>query len=138
MATVLSRSRATTTLAAAAKDRVLVDPRAVFGKRQRRQVVPRSLQRLLGPVLLVALWQILSTTGVFDERTVPPPTTVLSAGIRLIAEGSLQEHLITSLLRVGYGLVFGIVLGLGLALIGGLSRVGGNFVDANMERLRAG
>jgi sulfonate transport system permease protein len=137
MATVLSRSRATTPFAAAEKDRVLVDPRAVFGRRQRRQFVPRSLQRLLGPVLLVALWQILSTTGVFDERTVPPPTRVLIAGLRLIAEGSLQEHLFTSLLRVGYGLAFGIVLGLGLALIAGLSRVGENFVDANMEVLRA-
>ena len=137
MATVLSRSRATTTVAAGAKDRVLVDPRAVFGKRERRRVLPRPLQRLLGPVLLVALWQILSTTAVFDERTVPPPTRVLSAGFRLIAEGSLQEHLFTSLLRVGYGLAFGIVLGLGLALIAGLSRVGENFVDANMEVLRA-
>ena len=137
MATVLSRSPATTTVAAAVKDRVLVDPRAVFGKRQRRRVVPRSLQRLLGPALLVALWQILSTTGVFDERTVPPPTRVVSVGFRLIAEGSLQEHLFTSLLRVGYGLAFGIVLGLGLALIAGLSRVGENFVDANMEVLRA-
>jgi len=116
---------------------VLVDPRAVFGKRQRRRVVPRSLQRLLGPVLLVALWQILSTTGVFDERTVPPPTRVVSVGFRLLAEGSLQEHLFTSLLRVGYGLAFGIVLGLGLALIAGLSRVGESFVDANMEVLRA-
>ena len=137
MATVLSRSPATTTVAAAVKDRVLVDPRAVFGKRQRRRVVPRSLQRLLGPVLLVALWQILSTTGVFDERTVPPPTRVVSVGFRLLAEGSLQEHLFTSLLRVGYGLAFGIVLGLGLALIAGLSRVGESFVDANMEVLRA-
>src|SRR5258708_34989596 len=101
MATVLSRSRATTTLAAAAKDRVLVDPRAVFGKRQRRRVVPRSLQRLVGPVLLVALWQILSTPGGFDERTVPPPTRVVSVGFRRIAEGALHEHRFTRLLRVG-------------------------------------
>jgi sulfonate transport system permease protein len=137
MATVLSRSRATTAQATAVTDRVLVDPRAIIGRRQRRQLVPRPLQRLLGPVLLVALWQILSSTGVFDERTVPPPTRVVSTGFRLIAEGSLQEHLFTSLLRVGYGLVFGIVLGLGLALIAGLSRVGENFVDANMEVLRA-
>jgi sulfonate transport system permease protein len=116
---------------------VLVDPRVVLSKRRRRQFVPRWLQRLFGPVLLVALWQILSTTGIFDERTVPPPTRVLAAAIRLIAEGSLQDHLFTSLLRVGYGVVFGIVLGLGLALVAGLSRVGENFVDANMEVLRA-
>lgn len=137
MATVLSRPRATTKHAAEANGRGLVDPRAVFGRRQRRQVVPRGLQRLLGPLLMVALWQLLSTTGVFDERTVPPPTRVLSAGFRLIADGSLQEHLLTSLLRVGYGLVFGIALGLSLALFAGLSRVGENFVDANMEVLRA-
>ena len=137
MATVVVRPRAAAGASAKADGGALVDPRAVFGKRSRRQFVPRPVQRLLGPVLLVALWQILSTTGVFDERTVPPPTRVVSAGLRLIADGSLQEHLFTSLLRVGYGLVFGVALGLSLSLIAGLSRVGENFVDANMEVLRA-
>jgi sulfonate transport system permease protein len=137
MATVVVRPRAAAGASAKADGGALVDPRAVFGKRSRRQFVPRPAQRLLGPVLLVALWQILSTTGVFDERTVPPPTRVVSAGLRLIADGSLQEHLFTSLLRVAYGLVFGVVLGLSLSLIAGLSRVGENFVDANMEVLRA-
>ena len=137
MATVVVRPRAAAGGSAKAGGRALVDPRAVFGKRSRRQFVPRPVQRLLGPVLLVALWQILSTTGVFDERTVPPPTRVVSAGLRLIADGSLQEHLFTSLLRVGYGLVSGVVPGLSLSLIAGLSRVGENFVDANMEVLRA-
>lgn len=115
----------------------LVDPRAVASRREHRQVVPRWLQRLIGPVLLVALWQVLSSTGVFDERTVPPPTRVVDAAVHLIADGSLPEHLFTSLLRVGYGAAFGIVLGLGLALVAGLSRVGENVVDANMEVLRA-
>jgi sulfonate transport system permease protein len=115
----------------------LVDPRAVVSKSQRKPLVPRPLQRLLGPVLLVALWQALSSTGVFDDRTVPPPTRVVRAAYRLVVEGSLQEHLTTSLLRVGYGLALGIALGVVLALIAGLSRVGENFVDANMEVLRA-
>ncbi|MDX1884335.1 ABC transporter permease [Mycolicibacterium sp. 120270] len=137
MATVLSRPRGPTKEASAARGPVLVDPRASIGSRRRREFVPRPIQRLLGPVLLVALWQILSTTGVFDARTVPPPTRVVSAALDLIADGSLQDHLLTSLLRVGYGLVFGIALGLSLALVAGLSRVGENFVDANMEVLRA-
>ena len=98
--------------------------------------MPRPLQRLLGPVLLVALWQVLSTTGAFDQRTVPPPTRVVRAAYRLIADGSLQDHMSTSLLRVGYGLVFGIGLGWS-GLISGLSRVGENIVDANMEVLNA-
>ena len=137
MAMVLSRSRADPSRPQGAQPVALVDPRAVIDQRHRRQVVPRWLQRLFGPMVLVVLWQILSTTKVFDERTVPPPTRVVSTAVRLIAEGSLQEHLFTSLLRVGYGVLFGIALGLGLALVAGLSRVGENFVDANMEVLRA-
>jgi sulfonate transport system permease protein len=131
MATLIARPQ---TDGAAAS---LVDPRAVVRKSQRKPLVPRPLQRLLGPVLLVALWQALSSTGVFDDRTVPPPTRVVRAAYRLVVEGSLQEHLTTSVLRVGYGLTLGIALGVVLALIAGLSRVGENFVDANMEVLRA-
>jgi sulfonate transport system permease protein len=115
----------------------LVDPRAAIRKAQRKPIVPRPVQRLLGPVLLVVLWQLLSSSGVFDERTVPAPTTVAAAAWRLIVDGSLQQHLSISLLRVGYGLVVGIALGLVLALVSGLSRAGENFVDANMEVLRA-
>jgi len=135
MAMVLSRSPAETSKSQAPA--ALVDPRALIDGRHRRQFVPRWLQRLFGPMLLVVMWQLLSSTKVFDERTVPPPTRVVRTAVRLIAEGSLQEHLFTSLLRVGYGVLFGITLGLGLALIAGLSRVGENFVDANMEVLRA-
>ena len=134
MATVIARPQADGGSATGAG---LVDPRAVVSKAQRKPFVPRPLQRLLGPVLLVALWQTLSTTRIFDERTVPPPTRVARAAYRLVLDGSLQEHLTASLLRIGYGLAFGIALGLVLALIAGLSRVGENFVDANMEVLRA-
>ena len=129
MATVLSRPPAEVASAR------LVDPRTRTGRRVSR--VPRQLQRLLGPVVLVGLWQTLSTTGLFDERTVPPPSRVVRAAYQLIADGTLQDHLSTSLLRVGYGLAFGIVLGLGLALITGLSRIGENLFDANMEVLNA-
>lgn len=115
----------------------LVDPRAAVRRSQRKPLVPRAVQRLLGPVLLVGLWQVLSITGVFDERTVPPPTRVVRAAWALVVDGSFQQHLTASLLRVGYGLAFGIALGLVLALVSGLSRVGENFVDANMEVLRA-
>jgi sulfonate transport system permease protein len=79
MATVVSRPQAEGRIGAAAS---LVDPRTVVRKSQRKPYIPRQLQRLLGPVLLVALWQTLSSTGVFDERTVPPPTRVVRPGRR--------------------------------------------------------
>jgi sulfonate transport system permease protein len=134
MATVITRAPTNGGVGVAAS---LVDPRAVVRKSQRKPVIPRPLQRLLGPALLVAFWQTLSSAGVFEDRTVPPPTRVVRAAYRLVVEGTLQEHMATSLLRVGYGLAFGIAIGLVLALIAGLSRVGENFVDANMEVLNA-
>lgn len=132
MTAVLSRPSTETRV-----DRGLVDPRAVGRKHQRAQRIPRQVQRLLGPVLLIVVWQVLSMTGAFDPRTVPPPSRVVRAAYRLVADGSLLDHMSTSLIRVGYGLVFGIALGLGLALITGLSRFGENLFDANMEVLNA-
>jgi sulfonate transport system permease protein len=80
MATFISRPQADARIGTAAAS--LVDPRTVVRKSQRKPSIPRQLQRLLGPVLLVALWQMLSSTGVFDERTVPPPTRVVRPGRR--------------------------------------------------------
>ncbi|MGW0024475.1 ABC transporter permease [Rhodococcus sp. O3] len=127
----------TTVLEKSSAGVALVDPTALSARTQRASRVPRSVQRLLGPVLLVVAWQVASSTGFFDERTVPRPLSVLSAAWRLITDGSLEEHLTISLLRVGYGLLIGIALGLVLAVVSGLSRIGENFVDANMEVLRA-
>ena len=46
--------------------------------------------------------------GCFDPRTFRRPPGWFAPPTELIADGSLQEHLSTSLFRVGYGLVFGI------------------------------
>ena len=89
-------------------------------------------------MLLVALWQIAFQHRAFStsapSRRRP---RVVGAAIRLIADGSLQEHLSH---QPAAGRLWGAVrdrAGAGLALIAGLSRVGENFVDANMEVLRA-
>lgn len=121
----------------AAAESLLIDPTTVRRASTRKSRIPRPVQRMTGPVLLVLLWQTLSGTGIFDERTIPAPLSVVRAAWELILDGSLQEHLSISLLRVGYGLAFGIALGLTLAIVSGLSRIGENFIDANMEVLRA-
>ncbi|MDO1485844.1 ABC transporter permease [Rhodococcus rhodochrous] len=115
----------------------MIDPTAISRKTRSSSRVPRSAQRLLGPVLLVVAWQLTASSGLSGENVLPRPLSVLTAAWRLIANGELQEHMTISLLRVGNGLLIGIVLGLVLALVSGLSRVGENFVDANMEILRA-
>jgi sulfonate transport system permease protein len=115
----------------------LVDPRLSAGRRRNATVVPRSLQRLLGPLLLLLAWQLLSTLDVFDPRTTPAPLTVLHTAIGLLASGVLPANLAASLQLVAQGLALGIAVGLTAAVIAGLSRAGENIVDANMEILRA-
>lgn len=91
---------------------------------RRRQ---RALQLGLGigfPVLLVALWQACSMTGVLDARFFPAPSTVVvSAGQLLVSppdRAELLGDIGVTLWRVaigfGLGSLAGIVLGTAMAL----------------------
>jgi sulfonate transport system permease protein len=65
-----------------------------------------------GPVLLLAFWSIGSATGLIDTRTLAAPWTVVSTAADLIAEGRLQDNLLTSLSRSVQGLFWGVLAGL--------------------------
>lgn len=115
----------------------LVDPRAEGIVAVRRSRLPRWAQRVIGPVLLLLVWQAVSMAGIFDPRTTPGPAVVLQTVIAVLSSGELQEHLLASLGRVVRGLALGITLGLASALASGLGRWGENLIDANMEILHA-
>jgi len=106
---------------------------------ERRRAARRpaaGVERLAGVVVLVALWQVASSTGVVDSQTLAGPTTVLHAGWQLVQDGTLQSAIWVSLRRVLEGLAIGIPVGVALALVAGLSRVGDDLVDAPMQMLR--
>ncbi|QNS07613.1 ABC transporter permease [Streptomyces xanthii] len=102
----------------------------------RRTRVPRWLRRSSGPLLLLALWQLLSVTGVLTPEVLASPGTIARVGGDLIADGSLPNAMGVSLQRVALGLLFGLVVGVGLALTSGLFRVGEDLVDASVQMLR--
>ncbi|WP_338693953.1 ABC transporter permease [Streptomyces sp. Q6] len=102
----------------------------------RRTRVPRWLRRTSGPLLLLALWQLLSSTGVLTADVLASPGTIARVGRDLIADGSLPSAMGVSLQRVAVGLLFGLVVGTGLALVSGLFRVGEDLVDASVQMLR--
>jgi sulfonate transport system permease protein len=102
----------------------------------RRTRVPRWLRRTSGPVLLLALWQLLSATGVLTSDILASPGTIARVGSDLIADGSLPNAMGVSLQRVAVGLLFGTVVGTGLALVSGLFRIGEDLVDASVQMLR--
>ncbi|MEK0100252.1 ABC transporter permease [Streptomyces sp. A475] len=102
----------------------------------RRTRVPRWLRRTSGPVLLLILWQLLSSTGVLTRDVLASPGTIARVAGDLVSDGSLPDAMGVSLQRVALGLLFGVVVGTGLALVSGLFRVGEDLVDASVQMLR--
>src|SRR5579875_2677424 len=106
-------------------------PRAAqaVGRRGRR----RGWLRLISPLALLALWQIVSTTGVVSQQKLPSLSTLWTTAVHLITTssptyGTLQGAMAISLGRVAIGFAIG-----GAA---GVSRFGETSVDPIMQALR--
>ncbi|WP_184930931.1 ABC transporter permease [Streptomyces nymphaeiformis] len=98
--------------------------------------VPRWLRRAVGPVLLLVLWQSCSATGVLPADVLASPGTVARAAGDLVGDGTLPTAMGVSLRRVAVGLLLGGAVGIALALVSGLSRLGEDLVDAPVQMLR--
>lgn len=109
-------------------------------KRRRRRLgpgpaIPFGLQ--IGPAALVLIWVAGSGLGLIDPRILPAPWTIVTTFGDLLADGRLQSNFLTSSVRALLGLGFGIVIGLLLAIVSGLSRIGEAFVDGPIQIKRA-
>ncbi|MEU0781975.1 ABC transporter permease [Streptomyces sp. NPDC006173] len=102
----------------------------------RRTRVPRWMRRTSGPLLLLALWQLLSGTGLLTPDVLASPGTIARVGRDLVTDGSLPGAMGVSLQRVTVGLLLGTLVGTGLALVSGLFRIGEDLVDASVQMLR--
>ncbi|MEU1279264.1 ABC transporter permease [Streptomyces sp. NPDC005805] len=102
----------------------------------RRARIPRWMRRTSGPLLLLALWQVLSSTGLLTADVLASPGRIAQVAGDLVADGSLPAAMGTSLRRVALGLLVGTVAGTGLALLSGLFRIGEDLVDAPVQMLR--
>ena len=98
--------------------------------------IPRWLRRTSGPVALILLWHIASVTGVLPGEVLAGPSTVLSSASRLIETGELQQAMLVSLSRALIGLAIGGTVGVSLAVLSGLFRLGEDLIDATMQMLR--
>lgn len=88
---------------------------------------------LLGPALLLLYWSVLSATGWLDPRTLPAPWTAATTTIDLIRDGRLQHNLAISAWRAMTGLAGGVILGVGLALLSGLTLLGSYVIDGLVQ-----
>ncbi|GAA4283911.1 ABC transporter permease [Brevibacterium daeguense] len=92
---------------------------------------------LILPALILALWQTLSSTGVFTFVQLPPPLAVVDAAIELIQRNDLWIHVAISVQRVLLGFVLGAVLGLLLGSLVGLSKLADLLVAPTIGAFRA-
>jgi sulfonate transport system permease protein len=108
--------------------------------RRRRRVrtrVPRSVRRIVGPLAVIILWQVVCSAGVFTSYEVASPIAVFDAGRELAVQGVLLPNLLISLRRVLEGLGLGVGIGLTLAVLSGLFRAGEDLLDPVVQAARA-
>jgi sulfonate transport system permease protein len=92
--------------------------------------------RFVGPLLILAVWQLAVTLGHLASNVMPSPANVWATGVQLTEAGTLQSALLISLQRVALGLLLGIVIGAVLALVSGLSLIGERLIDPVMHMFR--
>ncbi|WP_433611106.1 ABC transporter permease [Prescottella agglutinans] len=104
------------------------------GTPSRRSWTP--LLRLISPLVLLVLWQALSSAGVVSDKTLASPAQVLAAAAELWSDGSLQDALAVSVQRVLLGAVLGIAVAVLLGVLAGFSRVVELAIDPPIQMLR--
>jgi sulfonate transport system permease protein len=98
--------------------------------------------RLISPVLVVGVWQILSSTGVLPPRRLGAPVSIAHTAYTLVVTnsptyGTLQGSLLVSAERWAIGLSIGVTVAVLLAVVSGLSRVGEYALDPVVQALRS-
>lgn len=126
----VERDERATTGAGPGPDRRVLRPRLRPGRR-----VPGA--QLAGVALLLGLWAVGSATGFIEETILSAPWTVVDTAGQLVADGRLQENLITSGTRAALGLVLGTAAGIVLAVIAGLFRTGEALIDGPVQVKRS-
>lgn len=126
MSDTLARGPVTSTSGSATADRIEVvrRPPRTEDKQERRDRRARWMYMVLGivvPAAVIALWQVVSSTGAIDARLYPSPSTIVSRLWDSLQDGDLIDETRVSLQRVlgGYvmGVVFGGVLGAAMGLV---------------------
>jgi sulfonate transport system permease protein len=116
---------------------ILLTAPTTRGRRHRRFRVPRLVRRIVGPLVVIILWQAVCSAGVFTSYEVASPLAVFDAGRQLATEGVLLPNLLISLRRVAEGLGLGIAIGVVLAVLSGLFRIGEDLLDPVVQAARA-
>lgn len=76
-----------------------------------------------GILALMALWQVVCSTGWVSELFLPSPVAILQTGWEMLLSGEIGQNLKASLLRIGWGFAVGSLVGILIGLLTGFSRL---------------
>lgn len=105
-------------------------------RRRARRYNRNTAIRWLSPLIILLLWQLASSTGILEERTLASPIELARTARELIESGQLAEAIGVSLRRAMVGLLIGSVAGVVLGTVAGLSKLGDAVVDPPMQMVR--
>lgn len=74
------------------------------------------------PIVVCILWQICSENGYINKSILPSPEKVGQSFIKLLQNGSLFKHIVSSLVRVLKGYLIGTLAGISIGIIAALSK----------------
>jgi sulfonate transport system permease protein len=103
----------------------------VLNHRQIQTLVP-----WLVPILILVLWQFLSTIGVIPTRILPAPFSVVGAAIQLTKSGELGRNITISAVRAVTGFLVGGSIGFGLGLLNGIFPIAEKLLDSSLQMIR--
>lgn len=88
------------------------------------------------PLIILVVWQVLSSTGIISTRTLPSPDQVIRAGITLVGNGKLFEAIGVSTWRAMIGFLIGAGIGFVFGLLNGVISVSEKLTDSFLQMIR--
>ena len=87
------------------------------GARRGWQATGRNMLRILPVLIVLALWQSASATGVLPKSLMPSLFEVGRALAGMIASGEIVPHTLASLGRAGAGFFVAVVFGIAIGVL---------------------
>lgn len=87
----------------------------------------------IGPLLIIAVWALVTGLQVTSPTILPAPWTVIDTAVSLAEKGVLQKHTLASLGRAYTSFAIGIALGWALGILAGIGRTGEYLIDGPVQ-----
>lgn len=97
----------------------------------------QTLRKLIVPLALLALWQLVVEAGVYSKSQLPAPLDVFTAARQMAEADQLWIHFQVSIERVLKGFALGSGVAIGLGLLVGLSRPAEELLASTLQAIRA-